>query len=58
MGSGGSAGRPRGELTVLVLMASTVPMLALGSGIKFADRGEHSPKGVPRTWQPFAVENY
>jgi hypothetical protein len=28
-----------------------------GSGIAFADRGEHSLKGVPSVWQLFAVES-
>jgi class 3 adenylate cyclase len=40
-----------------VLVTSTVQMLVLGSGITFADRGEHSLKGVPGKWQLFAVEN-
>jgi len=41
-----------------VLVTSTVQMLVLGSGISFADRGEHTLKGVPGKWQLFAVENY
>jgi len=41
-----------------VLVTSTVQMLVLGSGITFADRGEHSLKGVPGKWQLFAVENH
>jgi class 3 adenylate cyclase len=41
-----------------VLVTSTVQMLVLGSGITFADRGEHSLKGVPGKWHLFAVENY
>ena len=40
-----------------VLVTSTVQMLVLGSGISFADRGEHTLKGVPGQWQLFAVEN-
>jgi len=39
-----------------VLVTSTVRMLALGSGITFADRGEHILKGIPDRWQRFAVE--
>jgi len=38
-----------------VLVTSTVQMLVLGSGIAFADRGEHSLKGVPGQWHLFAV---
>ena len=41
-----------------VLVTSTVQMLVLGSGISFADRGEHTLKGVPGKWQLFAVESY
>lgn len=39
-----------------VLVTSTVQMLVLGSGITFADRGEHTLKGVPGSWHLFAVE--
>jgi len=39
-----------------VLVTSTVRTLALGSGISFADRGEHVLKGIPDRWQLFAVE--
>ena len=38
-----------------VLVTSTVQMLVLGSGISFADRGEHTLKDVPGRWQLFAV---
>jgi len=38
-----------------VLVTSVVRALVLGSGISFADRGSHSLKGVPDTWQLFAV---
>ena len=38
-----------------VLVTSTVQMLVLGSGIGFADRGEHILKGIPGRWQLFAV---
>jgi class 3 adenylate cyclase len=38
-----------------VLVTSTVQMLVLGSGISFADRGEHPLKGIPGQWQLFAV---
>jgi hypothetical protein len=36
-------------------VTSTVQMLVLGSGIGFADRGEHTLKGVPGQWHLFAV---
>jgi class 3 adenylate cyclase len=39
-----------------VLVTSTVQMLVLGSGIAFADRGNHALKGVPDRWHLFAVE--
>jgi hypothetical protein len=29
--------------------------LVAGSGIQFADRGEHELKGVPGSWRLFAV---
>jgi class 3 adenylate cyclase/pimeloyl-ACP methyl ester carboxylesterase len=38
-----------------VLVTSVVRALVLGSGLSFADRGVHSLKGVPDTWQLFAV---
>jgi hypothetical protein len=28
----------------------------VGSGLDFADRGEHELKGVPGTWHLFALE--
>ena len=40
-----------------VLVSRTVRDLVAGSGIEFADRGEHELKGVPGTWQLFAVES-
>ena len=39
-----------------VLVSRTVADLVAGSGIVLADRGEHELKGVPGTWQVFAVE--
>ncbi len=39
-----------------VLVSSTVKDLVAGSGIEFADRGEHELKGVPGEWRLFAVE--
>jgi class 3 adenylate cyclase len=39
-----------------VLVSRTVTDLVAGSGIKFADRGLHSLKGVPGEWQLYAVE--
>jgi class 3 adenylate cyclase len=37
------------------LVSSTVKDLVIGSGIQFADRGEHELKGVPGSWRLFAV---
>ena len=39
-----------------VLVSRTVADLVAGSGIVLADRGEHELKGVPGTWQVYAVE--
>lgn len=39
-----------------VLVSSTVRDLVAGSGIKFADRGMHSLKGVSDEWRLFAVQ--
>jgi class 3 adenylate cyclase len=41
-----------GELLVSHIAAGVVA----GSGIEFADRGEHELKGVPGTWRLFSVE--
>jgi class 3 adenylate cyclase len=38
-----------------VWVSRTVTDLVTGSGIDFSDRGEHHLKGVPGTWQLFAV---
>lgn len=38
-----------------VLVSRTVTDLVAGSGIAFDDRGEHALKGVPGTWQVYAV---
>jgi DNA-binding NarL/FixJ family response regulator len=38
-----------------VVVSSTVRDLVAGSGIGFADRGEHELKGVPDRWRLFAV---
>lgn len=40
-----------------VLVSRTVRDLVAGSGIEFADRGEHALKGVPGVWQLYAVED-
>jgi class 3 adenylate cyclase len=40
-----------------VLVTSTVQMLVLGSGIGFADGGNHTLKGVPDRWHLYAVEH-
>ncbi len=39
-----------------VLVSSTVKDLVAGSGLRFADRGEHSLKGVPGEWRLYAVQ--
>jgi class 3 adenylate cyclase/alpha-beta hydrolase superfamily lysophospholipase len=39
-----------------VLVSRTVKDLVYGSGIEFAERGEHTLKGVPGGWQLYAVE--
>jgi class 3 adenylate cyclase len=39
-----------------VLVSGTVKDLVVGSGVAFADRGEHSLKGVPGEWHLYAVE--
>jgi class 3 adenylate cyclase/alpha-beta hydrolase superfamily lysophospholipase len=38
-----------------VLVSRTVVDLVAGSGIEFADRGEHKLKGVPGTWRLYRV---
>ena len=48
----GAAAQP-GE----VLVSRTVRDLVVGSGLSFADRGEHELKGVPGRWELFAVSN-
>jgi class 3 adenylate cyclase len=39
-----------------VLVSRTVTDLVAGSELRFEDRGAHVLKGVPGTWQVFAVE--
>jgi class 3 adenylate cyclase len=39
-----------------VLVSGTVKDLVAGSGIGFADRGEHVLKGIPDQWRLFAVQ--
>jgi class 3 adenylate cyclase len=39
-----------------VLVSRTVVDLVIGSGIQFSNRGEHQLKGIPNTWQVFAVD--
>lgn len=38
-----------------ILVSGTVRDLVVGSGIEFADRGEHELRGVPGPWRLFAV---
>jgi class 3 adenylate cyclase len=40
-----------------VLVSRTLTDLVAGSGITFEDRGGHQLRGVPGTWQLFAVSN-
>jgi class 3 adenylate cyclase len=40
-----------------VLVSGTVKDLVVGSGIAFEERGEHALKGVPATWQLYAVKH-
>ena len=39
-----------------VLVSQTVKDLVAGSGLAFAERGEHELKGVPGSWRIYAVE--
>ena len=39
-----------------VLASSTVKDLVFGSGLRFADRGVHSLRGVPDEWRLYALE--
>lgn len=38
-----------------IVVSSTVKELVIGSGMQFADRGEHQLKGVPGTWRIYAL---
>jgi class 3 adenylate cyclase len=38
-----------------ILVSRTVKDLVIGSGLAFADRGEHELKGVPGEWQIYAL---
>jgi class 3 adenylate cyclase len=38
-----------------VLVSRTVKDLVAGSGIDFADRGTHTLKGIPDTWQLYTA---
>jgi class 3 adenylate cyclase len=40
-----------------VLVSRTVRDLVAGSRLRFIDRGEHELKGVPESWQLFALES-
>jgi class 3 adenylate cyclase len=39
-----------------VLVSGAIPPLVAGSGIEFADRGEHDLKGVPGIWRLYSVD--
>ena len=38
-----------------ILVSQTVRDLVAGSGLEFADRGEHEFKGVPGKWKVYSV---
>jgi hypothetical protein len=38
-----------------VLVSSTVKELVVGSGLNFADRGQHRLKGIPDSWRLYSV---
>ena len=38
-----------------ILVSRTVRDLVAGSGLRFAERGEHELKGIPDRWQLYAV---
>jgi class 3 adenylate cyclase len=40
-----------------VLVSGAVPPLVVGSSLVFAHRGEFELKGVPGTWQLFALKS-
>ena len=40
-----------------ILVSRTVRDLVAGSGLRFADRGEHELKGVPERWPLYAVSS-
>jgi class 3 adenylate cyclase len=42
---------PAGE----ILVTRTVVDLVAGSGLTFADRGDHNLKGIPTPWQLFSL---
>jgi class 3 adenylate cyclase len=39
-----------------VLASSTVKDLVVGSGLRFADRGDHRLRGVEDRWRLYALE--
>jgi hypothetical protein len=39
-----------------VLASNTVKSLVVGSGLRFADRGDHVLRGVPDPWRLYALE--
>ena len=39
-----------------LLVSRTVKDLVAGSGIQFTDRGTHALKGLPDSWQLYAVD--
>jgi class 3 adenylate cyclase len=39
-----------------ILVSGTLKDLVIGSGIEFTERGNHDLKGVPGSWNLFAVD--
>ena len=39
-----------------ILVSGVVTPLVVGTGLDFADSGDHELKGVPGAWRLFAVE--
>lgn len=46
----------RAAMSGEVLASSTVKDLVVGSGLRFADRGDHVLRGVPDSWRLYALE--
>jgi hypothetical protein len=44
------------DLGLSAPFAATYPDLVVGSGLRFADRGDHVLRGVPDLWRLYALE--